>query len=53
MSACTVLTQVHLRELAALLQVLPLLQLLLPEVVAHHRVAMLASHADHAAFPVL
>ena len=48
-------------ELAALLQVLPLLQLLLPEVAAHHRVAVLvdaigevlAGHADHAAFPVL
>ena len=40
---------------------LPLLQLLLPEVTAHHRVAVLvdalgevlAGHADHAAFPVL
>ena len=48
-------------ELAALLQVLALLQLLLPEVAAHHRVAVLvnaigevlAGHADHAFFPVL
>ena len=40
---------------------LALLQLLLPEVAAHHRVAMLvnainevlAGHADHAPFPVL
>ena len=40
---------------------LPLLQLLLPEVAAHHRVAVLvnaigevlAGHANHAAFPVL
>ena len=40
---------------------LPLLKLLLPEVAAHHRVAalidaiseVLASHADHAAFPAL
>ena len=48
-------------ELAALLWVLTLLQLLLPEVAAHHRVAVLvdavnevlAGHADHAAFPVL
>ena len=40
---------------------LPLLELLLPEVAAHHRVAVLvdaidevlAGHADHAAFPVL
>ena len=40
---------------------LTLLQLLLPEVAAHHRVAVLvdaigevlAGHADHAAFPVL
>jgi len=41
--------------------VLTLLQLLLPEVAAHHRVAVLvnaigevlAGHADHAAFPIL
>ena len=47
--------------LAALLWVLALLQLLLPEVAAHHRVAMLvnaigevlAGHADHPALPVL
>ena len=40
---------------------LPLLELLLPEVAANHRVAVLidsvgevlAGHADHAAFPVL
>ena len=40
---------------------LSLLQLLLPEVASHHRVAVLvdainevlAGHADHAAFPVL
>jgi len=48
-------------RLALLLQVLPLLQLLLPEVAAHHRVAVLidaidevlAGHADHASLPVL
>ena len=48
-------------ELAPFLQVPSLLQLLLPEVAAHHRVAVLvdaigevlAGHADHAAFPVL
>ena len=48
-------------KLAALLQVLTLLQLALSEVAAHHRVAVLvdpigevlAGHADHAAFPVL
>ena len=48
-------------DLAALLQVLTLLQLLLPEVAAHHRVAVLvdaigevlAGHANDAAFPVL
>ena len=48
-------------ELAALLQVLPLLQLLLPEVAAQHRVAVLvdaidevlAGHTDHTAPPVL
>ena len=48
-------------EFAALLQVLTLLQLLLPEVAADHRVAVLVDaigevlegHADHAAFPVL
>ena len=48
-------------KLAALPSVLPLLQLLLPEVAAHHRAAVLvnaigevlAGHADHAAFPVL
>ena len=48
-------------ELAALLKVLTLLQLLLSEVAAHHRVAVLvdaigevlAGHTDHAAFPVL
>jgi len=41
--------------------VLPLLELFLSEVAVHHRVAMLvdaidevlASHADHATFPVL
>ena len=40
---------------------LTLLELLLPEIAAHHRVAVLvdvirevlAGHADHAAFPVL
>ena len=49
------------RRLALLLQVLPLLQLLLPEVAAHHRVAVLidaidevlAGHADHASLPSL
>ena len=48
-------------ELAPLLQMLPLLKLLLPEVAAHHRVAalidaiseVLAGHADHTAFPAL
>ena len=48
-------------KLASLLQVLPLLQLLLPEIAAHHRVAVLvdsvgevlAGHADHATLPVL
>ena len=48
-------------ELAALLQMLPLLQLLLPEVSAQHRVAVLvnaideelAAHADYAAFPII
>lgn len=48
-------------ELAALLEVLPLLQLLLSVVATHHRVAMLvdpigevlAGHANHAALPVL
>ena len=49
------------QELAALLEVLTLLQLLLPEVAAHHRVAVLvdaigevlAGHTDHATFPFL
>ena len=48
-------------QLAPLFQVLPLLQLLLPEIAGHHRVAVLvddigevlAGHANHAAFPVL
>ena len=48
-------------QLAALLQVMTLLELFLPEVAAHDCVAMLvnaigevlASHADHAAFPAL
>ena len=48
-------------ELAALLQMLTLLQLLLPEIAAHHRVAVLvdaidevlAGHAHHAALPRL
>ena len=48
-------------ELAAPLKTLPFLQLLLPEVAAQHRVAVLvnaidevlAGHADHAAFPVI
>ena len=48
-------------QLASLLQVLPLLQLFLPEVASDHCVAVLvdaigevmAGHADHAPFPVL
>ena len=48
-------------KFASPLQVFALLQLPLPEVATHHRVAelidaigeVLAGHADHAAFPVL
>ena len=51
----------HCPKLAALLQMLHLLPLRLPEVAAHHRVAVLvnaidevlACHADHATFPVI